>query len=77
MSHLLPPYPNYRVPDVDWLGYIPKHWRLQRLRSIADLAASNVDKIRNEGDLDDRQHIYTEMAKRIWNPDDLLQGGRV
>lgn len=31
-----PCYPNYKDSNVEWLGQIPDHWRIQRLSSICD-----------------------------------------
>ena len=42
----LRPYPNYKPSHVDWLGDIPAHWEVRRLRNI--LAGTND---RNRSDL--------------------------
>lgn len=31
------PYPAYKPSGIEWLGEIPKHWKLKRLRYVADL----------------------------------------
>jgi len=40
----LPGYPAYRDSGVRWLGDIPEHWRVRKLKFIADVRTSNVDK---------------------------------
>ena len=37
-------YPAYKESGVDWLGKIPMHWNVRRLKTIANVQASNVDK---------------------------------
>ena len=32
MTHALPTYPAYRDSGVDWLGEIPAHWEVKRLK---------------------------------------------
>ncbi len=38
------PYPAYRPSSVEWLGEIPEHWEVKRLRTFANVQLSNVDK---------------------------------
>lgn len=42
-------YPAYRDSGVQWLGDIPEHWRVRKLKFIADVRTSNVDKKTVEG----------------------------
>ena len=37
-------YPKYRDSGVEWLGEIPAHWEVKRLKTIAKVQLSNVDK---------------------------------
>ena len=37
------PYPAYRSSDVEWLGEIPAHWEVKRLKTFANVQLSNVD----------------------------------
>ena len=46
----LPPYPAYRPSGVEWLGEIPAHWEVRRLKSFATVHLSNVDKKSKEGE---------------------------
>jgi len=43
------PYPAYKDSGVQWLGEIPAHWDVQRLKTIAAVQLSNVDKKSVEG----------------------------
>ena len=43
------PYPAYRSSDVEWLGEIPAHWEVKRLKTFANVQLSNVDKKSEEG----------------------------
>ena len=42
-------YPAYRPSGVEWLGDIPAHWDVKRLKSLATVQLSNVDKKSVEG----------------------------
>ena len=39
--------PNARLKDsgVEWLGKVPQHWKVRRLRSLADISTGNKDTI--------------------------------
>ena len=39
-----PEYPAYKPSGVKWLGDIPSHWDTRRLRYVAEMRTSNVDK---------------------------------
>jgi len=43
------PYPQYKRSGVEWLGDIPAHWEMRRLKTIAFAQISNVDKKILEG----------------------------
>ncbi len=42
--HRFRPYPEYRDSGVEWLEKIPAHWKVKRLKTIASVHLSNVDK---------------------------------
>jgi type I restriction enzyme S subunit len=44
MIHDLKPYPAYKDTGVRWLGAVPEHWAVKRLRNAAEMRVSNVDK---------------------------------
>ncbi len=43
-------YSAYRDSGVEWLGKVPAHWEVRRLRNVCDLRVSNVDKHKREGE---------------------------
>ena len=44
------PYPAYRDSGVEWLGDIPAHWDVKRLKEFATVQLSNVDKKTSDGE---------------------------
>jgi type I restriction enzyme S subunit len=55
------PYPAYKDSGVEWLGKIPAHWEVKRLKTIADVQLSNVDKKSFEGEEPVRLCNYTDV----------------
>ena len=50
-------YPEYKESGVEWIGEIPKHWQIKKLKYVAKILPSNVDK-----------HIYPdEIQVRLCN----------
>jgi type I restriction enzyme S subunit len=39
-----PKYQNYKPSGVQWLGEIPEHWKITKLRNIGVFSASGIDK---------------------------------
>ena len=37
-------YPHLRGSNISWLGRIPTHWEIKRLKYLSDVMPSNVDK---------------------------------
>ena len=46
------PYPTYRPSGVEWLGDVPAHWEVKRLKTFANVQLSNIDKKSEEGQAD-------------------------
>ena len=44
------PYPTYKDSGVEWLGAIPEHWKVKKLKYLAKINLSNVDKKSNENE---------------------------
>ena len=42
-------YPEYKDSGIEWLGEIPAHWEVFRLKTMASVQLSNVDKKSEEG----------------------------
>ncbi len=55
------PYPAYKDSGVEWLGEIPAHWDLRRLKTSAAVQLSNVDKKSVEGQEAVRLCNYTDV----------------
>ncbi|MDE0011454.1 MAG: restriction endonuclease subunit S [Candidatus Poribacteria bacterium] len=54
-------YPKYKESGVEWIGEIPRHWEVKRLKHVAEILPSNVDK-----------HIYPdEIQVRLCNYTDV------
>ena len=59
----LPPYPAYKPSGLDWLGDVPAHWEVRRLRNLAEMRVSNVDKHVKDGELPVRLCNYVDVYK--------------
>ncbi len=55
------PYPEYRDSGVEWLGEIPAHWDVRRLKTMASVQLSNVDKHTEEGQVPVRLCNYVDV----------------
>ncbi len=55
------PYPAYKDSGVEWLGEIPAHWEVKRLKTIASVQLSNVDKKSVEGQESVRLCNYVDV----------------
>lgn len=57
--------PNVKLKPsgVDWLGDIPDHWKTRRLRTVAFVRPSGVDKITNKGEIPVKLCNYVDVYK--------------
>jgi type I restriction enzyme S subunit len=55
------PYPAYKDSGVEWLGEIPAHWDIRRLKTVATVQLSNVDKKSVEGQESVRLCNYVDV----------------
>jgi hypothetical protein len=55
------PYPAYKDSGVEWLGEVPKGWEVKRLKTVAAVQLSNVDKKSFEGQEAVRLCNYTDV----------------
>ena len=46
----VPAYPEYKDSGVAWLGAVPSHWEVTRLKQVCEVFPSNVDKKSVEGE---------------------------
>jgi type I restriction enzyme S subunit len=56
-----PRYPKYKDSGVEWLGKVPEHWDIQRLKRICHVFPSNVDKKTVEGETPVLLCNYTDV----------------
>lgn len=57
----LKPYPTYKPSDIERLGEVPVHWEVRRLRNVARVAFSNVDKHSRKYENSVRLCNYTDV----------------
>ena len=55
------PYPAYRDSGVEGLGDIPVHWEVKRLKNLASVRLSNVDKKSEEGQVPVKLCNYVDV----------------
>jgi type I restriction enzyme S subunit len=56
-----PTYPIYKASATEWLRSIPGHWELRRLKTLARVYLSNVDKTSVEGQVPVRLCNYVDV----------------
>lgn len=54
-------YPWYKPSGVEWLGEVPEHWEVKRLKATAAYWVSNVDKVPTEDEMPVRLCNYTDV----------------
>jgi type I restriction enzyme S subunit len=57
----IPAYPKTKPSGVEWLGNVPEHWEVKRLKTSATCWVSNVDKVPAEDELPVRLCNYTDV----------------
>ncbi|WP_291097371.1 MULTISPECIES: restriction endonuclease subunit S [unclassified Flavobacterium] len=69
---------NVKLKDsgIDWIGQIPEHWDIVRLKSLGNIETSSVNKKieENEGliKLVNYTDVYGNSNKEIWNDDNYM-----
>jgi len=63
MKHELARYDAYKDSGVEWLGEVPKQWELKRLKELAKIQNSNVDKKSHENEISVRLCNYVDVYK--------------
>ncbi len=68
------PYPKTKPSNVEWLGDVPVHWEVRRLRNLARTCFSNVDKHSKDGEQLVRLCNYSDVyyKERIRNDLDFM-----
>ena len=62
-SDAMRPYSAYRDSGVDCLGEVPAHWEVRRLRTVAEIRVSNIDKHVKDGERPVRLCNYVDVYK--------------
>jgi type I restriction enzyme S subunit len=56
-----PRYPAYKDSGVEWLGEVPEHWEVKRLKQVCTVFPSNIDKKSIEGEICIKLCNYTDV----------------
>jgi type I restriction enzyme, S subunit len=56
-----PRYPKYKPSGVEWLGDVPAHWDVTRLKRVCTASPSNIDKKSYDGEQSVRLCNYTDV----------------
>jgi type I restriction enzyme S subunit len=54
-------YPSFKESGVEWLGQVPAHWEVRRLKRIASVQLSNVDKKSAVGEMPVKLCNYVDV----------------
>lgn len=60
-QHKRAAYPAYKPSGMDWVGDIPEHWKIHRLKHVASVQFSSVDKHTLEGEAPVRLCNYVDV----------------
>ena len=64
-QHKREAYPAYKPSGVEWLGDVPRHWEVRRLKYTVDLVNMKVDGADNDLPYTGLEHIESWTGKRI------------
>ena len=56
-------YPCYKPSGIPWLGDVPTHWEVRRIRNTVDIRVSNVDKHTKDDEFPVRLCNYVDVYK--------------
>ncbi|OGU12192.1 MAG: hypothetical protein A2X61_08425 [Ignavibacteria bacterium GWB2_35_12] len=63
---------RFKPSGIDWLGDIPEHWEVKKLKYVAEIQSSNVDKKTNEGEISVLLCNYIDVYKNEFINDSIL-----
>ena len=75
MTHVLKPYPARKDSGLEWLGEVPEHWEIRRLKNVAEMRISNIDKHTKEGEYPVRLCNYVDVYRGWVNRCVNVSGG--
>lgn len=70
MNRQLKPYPRYGPSGIPWLGEVPEHWPSHRVKEVASVQPSNVDKKSVEGE----QAVYLCNYTDVYGNEKITKG---
>ncbi|WP_323591553.1 restriction endonuclease subunit S [Aliarcobacter butzleri] len=70
-------YSSYKDSGVEWLGEIPEHWEVQRLRTLGVFSASGIDKYINKNEtivkIINFTDVYSNIKRVLNNTIDFME----
>lgn len=75
-QHKRAAYPSYKPSGVAWLGDVPEHWAIRRLKYTADLINVKVDGADNNLPYTGLEHIESWTGKRVSPNGDATSEGQ-
>lgn len=67
----LNPNAKMKPSGIEWLGVIPEHWEVRKLKYVANCFPSNIDKHSKEGEKQVRLCNYTDVYKNDFITNDM------
>jgi type I restriction enzyme S subunit len=67
----LDPNAKMKPSGIEWLGDIPEHWEVRKLKYVAEIFPSNVDKHSKDGEKTVRLCNYTDVYKNDYITNDM------
>ena len=67
----LDPNAKMKVSGIEWLGEIPEHWEVRKLKYVANCFPSNIDKHSKEDEKQVRLCNYTDVYKNDYITDSM------
>jgi type I restriction enzyme S subunit len=64
-------YPKYKPSGIEWLGKVPEHWEVEKLKRISSITFSNVDKNTTDGEDQVRLCNYLDVYRNEFITSDL------
>lgn len=59
------PYPKYKPSRLEWLGSVPEHWEIRRLRSLAQIKTGGKDTVDRVDDGEYPFYVRSQIVERI------------
>lgn len=59
-------YSKYKDSGLPWLGYLPEHWKVKKLKFVATIQPSNVDKKTFDNEIPVLLCNYSDVYKNKW-----------